>query len=340
MHPESFLLKYGCGEKKRRTTRREKRTEDTTMAFTPDTGGHKNARSDYYSVSPLALVVDWKKNISRGGQEPIVDDALIALAKDMIPRTGSGESPDGSSGQMAPVLCRRMHDRKVEVVGGFRRTRAGMYLIESGLCPDFKLKYVVSDMSDGEAALANLCENNLREDPRPAQTAFAIRQLTEDYGLGLPDVAMRLKMTEQWARELLKLLALPAVVLASVDAGETPVAAANELAKMPSEEQAETFKKIRGDGKKVTVKAVREKRAASAKKKAAATPEAAPVTVVIPHTMAQVKTFLKTKTYANRHGRAIAAAVLEFVAGTIDEEALEAAWDKAFPIESSAPAAK
>jgi hypothetical protein len=45
--------------------------------------------------------------------------------------------------------------------------RAALYLIDSGLCPDFKVKYVVSRLSDAEAALVNLSENIQREDPKP-----------------------------------------------------------------------------------------------------------------------------------------------------------------------------
>jgi len=87
--------------------------------------------------------VDWKKNLSRNGEEPPVDDALIELAKDMLPKKGQGDAQDGSSGQLNPILTRPLPDRRLEVIGGFRRMRAAMYLIESGLCPDFRVKYSV-----------------------------------------------------------------------------------------------------------------------------------------------------------------------------------------------------
>ena len=57
------------------------------MAFTAETGDHKVTRSDIFLVDPRALVVDWKKNLSRNGEEPHVDEALVELAKDMMPNT-------------------------------------------------------------------------------------------------------------------------------------------------------------------------------------------------------------------------------------------------------------
>ena len=60
-----------------------------------------------------------------------------------------------SSGQLNPILVRPLSDRRLEVIGGFRRMRAALWLKESGTCPDFKVKYIVSRLSDAEAALVN-----------------------------------------------------------------------------------------------------------------------------------------------------------------------------------------
>ena len=179
------------------------------MAFTAETGDHKVTRSDIFLVDPTALVVDWKKNLSRNGEEPPVDDALIELARDMMPKKGQGDGEDGTSGQLNPILTRPLPDRRLEVVGGFRRMRAALWLIESGTCPDFKVKYIVSRLSDAEAALVNLSENMQREDPKPIQLAHAVRSLTEDYGLTLKQVAGRLKRSESWLNNLLNLVMLP-----------------------------------------------------------------------------------------------------------------------------------
>src|SRR5882724_7473003 len=193
------------------------------MAFTASTGDHKVTRSDIFLVDPRALVVDWKKNLSRNGEEPPVDEALIELAKDMLPKKGQGDSEEGSSGQLNPILTRPLSDRRLEVVGGFRRMRAALWLIESGTCADFKVKYVVSRLSDAEAALTNLSENIQREDPKPIQLAHAVRSLVEDYGLTLKQVAGRLKRSESWLNNLLNIVMLPSGIQASVASGQTPV---------------------------------------------------------------------------------------------------------------------
>src|SRR3954468_1055975 len=209
------------------------------MAFTAETGEHKVTRSDIFLVDPRALVVDWRKNLSRNGEEPPVDDALIELARDMMPKKGQGDTEEGTSGQLNPILARPLSDRRLEVVGGFRRMRAALWLIESGTCADFKIKYVVSRLSDAEAALINLSENIQREDPKPIQLAHAVRALTEDYGLTLKQVAGRLKRSETWLSNLLNLVMLPSNIQASVASGQTPVSAAMELVKLPTDQQAE-----------------------------------------------------------------------------------------------------
>src|SRR3954471_8175704 len=216
-------------------------TRGATMAFTAETGDHKVTRSDIFLVDPRALVVDWKKNLSRNGEEPPVDAALMELARDMMPKRGQGDAEDGTSGQLNPILTRPLPDRRLEVVGGFRRMRAALWLVESGTCPDFRVKYTVSRLSDAEAALMNLSENLQREDPKPVQMAHAIRALTEDYGLTLKQVAGRLKRSETWCGNLMNLVMLPSAIQGSVASGETPVAAALELAKLPGDQQVAVF---------------------------------------------------------------------------------------------------
>src|SRR6478735_11532256 len=230
------------------------------MAFTAETGDHKVTRSDIFLVDRRALVVDWRKNLSRNGDEPSVDDGLIELARDMTPKKGQGDSEDGTSGQLNPILTRPLPDRRLEVIGGFRRMRAALWLIESGTCPDFKVKYTVSRLSDAEAALVNLSENLQREDPRPVQLAHAIRSLTEDYGLSMKQVAGRLKKSEAWCSSLINLVMLPTAIQASVANGQTPVSAALELVKLPGDKQVETFNVLAASGVKITAARVKEKR--------------------------------------------------------------------------------
>jgi ParB/RepB/Spo0J family partition protein len=293
-----------------------------TMAFTAETGDHKVTRSDIFLVDPRALVVDWKKNLSRNGEEPVVDDALIELAKDMMPKKGQGDSEDGSSGQLNPILTRPLPDRRLEVVGGFRRMRAALWLVESGTCPDFRVKYAVSRLSDAEAALINLSENLQREDPKPIQVAHAIRALVEDYGLSLKAVAGRLKRSETWCGNLLNLVMLPTPIQESVSAGQTPVSAALELTKLPGDQQIKVFDSLTGEGERITAAKVKAKRQEAHE----ATGEGGPV----PRTLKQLKAFLEGKTGPADPGHRLASYLLDYLAGKRSEEAMEKYWGRAF----------
>ena len=292
------------------------------MAFTASTGDHKVTRSDIFLVDPRALVVDWKKNLSRNGEEPPVDDALIELAKDMTPKKSQGDGEDGTSGQLNPILTRPLPDRRLEVVGGFRRMRAALWLIESGTCVDFKVKYVVSRLSDAEAALVNLSENMQREDPKPIQLAHAVRSLTEDYGLTLKQVAGRLKRSETWIGNLLNLVMLPSNIQASVASGQTPVAAALQLVKLPTDQQVAVFDALAHGGEKITAAKVRRKRQEAHEE----TGEGGPV----PRTLKQIKAFLEARIGPADPGHDLAAEVLEFLAGNRSEGEMGEFWDRAF----------
>ena len=137
--------------------------------------------------------------------------------------------------------------------------------IESGTCPDFKVKYIVSRLSDAEAALVNLSENIQREDPKPIQLAHAVRALTEDYGLTMKQVAGRLKRSEAWLSNLLNLVMLPTAIQESVANGKTPVSAALELTKLPTDKQVETFNDLAASGEKVTAAKVKAEAAGDAR---------------------------------------------------------------------------
>jgi len=292
------------------------------MAFTAETGDHKVTRSDIFLVDPRALVVDWKKNLSRNGEEPTVDDALIELARDMMPKKGQGDGEDGTSGQLNPILTRPLLDRRLEVVGGFRRMRAALWLVESGTCPDFRVKYVVSRMSDAEAALVNLSENIQREDPKPIQLAHAVRSLTEDYGMSLRQVAGRLKRSESWLNNLLNLVMLPSAIQGSVASGQIPVAAALELVKLPADQQAAVFDALAQGGERITASRVKAKR----QEVHEATGEGGPV----PRTMKQLKAFFEGKTGPADPGHRLALYLLDYIAGKRSDEAMDKYWDRSF----------
>ena len=200
--------------------------------------------------------------------------------------------------------------------------RAALWLKESGTCPDFKVKYIVSRLSDAEAALVNLSENIQREDPKPIQLAHAVRSLTEDYGLTLKQVAGRLKRSEAWLSNLLNLVMLPTAIQESVAKGKTPVSAALELVKLPTDKQVETFNDLASSGEKITAAKVREKRQEAHE----ATGQGGPV----PRNLKQLRTFLEGKTGPADPGHKLAAYMLDYLAGKRSDENMGKYWDKSF----------
>jgi ParB/RepB/Spo0J family partition protein len=313
------------------------------MAFTADTGDFVATRGqDNFLVDPRALIVDWKKNLSRGGEEPTVDEGLIALAKDMMPIAGPGESEQGTSGQLNPIVVRKLSDRRLEVIGGFRRMRAALWLIESGTCPDFKIKYNVSKWSDAEAALINLSENIQREDPKPIQLAHAVRLLTGDhYRLTLKDVAGRLKRSVNYLQQLLKLVELPAVIQESVASGETTVSAGIELTKLDGAAR-EVFDEIRATGGK-RVKAA-DVKAANIKRQET-TGVGGPIRRSYKEVLEKFTDFLQGKTgpLEDAGGRDLASALLNYIHALKDgtktvkqsqkvEKMAHNEWENFFPL--------
>jgi ParB/RepB/Spo0J family partition protein len=295
------------------------------MAMTVDTGEHKVTRSDIFLVDPRALIVDWHKNLSRGGVEPPVDEALMDLGRDMVPRKGPGDTAEGTSGQLNPILVRKLADRRLEVVGGFRRMRAALWLIESGECPDFKVKYVVSTLSDAEAALINMCENINREDTKPMQLAHAVRSFTEDYGMTIELLAGRFKRSAGYLTQLLNLVTLPSELQSSIINGETTVTAGLELAKLDGPVQREIFDEVKATGgKKVKVNEVK----AAVRKKKEEAGEATQKKL----TVRDVRDFLDFKSgpVEDETGRKVAELMLDFMDGKTTEEQTRKRWDRIF----------
>lgn len=313
-------------------------------------------RSTIYLVDPRELVVRWERNISRGGQPIQVDDALISLARDMKPR--QGEDGKLSSGQLQPVVCRPVPGKQgqLEVVGGYRRLRAALWLVESGECPDFTLKYTISRLTDAEAALANISENLQREEPKPIQMAHAIRTLTEDYGMTGKDIAARLKKSEAWVSATLKLVQVAPSIQAEIAADVIPATAGHELAKSDETTQkaivatikatggkvtADAVKKVKRDAQEAAQEATPETKAGKVESKAATSPGAAKEAAKpslkpskaedkpIPRTWKDLKTFLVdegTALDSTPRGKAVAQLLLDYMAGTKSEKAFTKEW--------------
>ena len=132
-----------------------------------------------------------------------------------------------------------------------------------------------------------------------------------------------MKRSEAWLSNLLNLVMLPTAIQESVANGKTPVSAALELTKLPTDKQVETFNDLAASGEKVTAAKVRQKRQETHE----STGQGGPV----PRTIKQLRSFLEGKTGAADPGHKLAAYLLDYLAGKKSDEQVMRYWDKAFP---------
>jgi len=272
--------------------------------------GESVKRNNFFLVNPHAITMRADRNISRDGFD-VVSDSIRQLAESMAPRE------DGGSGQISPIIVRPIDKDQLECVAGFRRLAAARYLIDSGICTDYKIKYVVMRLNDAEAALMNLTENMEREDPNPIQIANAIRCLNEDYGMSFKDISVKLKRPASTISNMVNLVSLPKSIQDSVIAGTTTVSAAIELARMPASEQAQAFEVAGSDGAKVT----------PARVKAAKATTSVDDTTPRPRTTKQVRAYLEGRTPVSALDAAFTKTFLGFLDGTASDREMDDLWD-------------
>jgi hypothetical protein len=138
----------------------------------------------------------------------------------------------------------------------------------------------------------------------------------------MKQVAGRLKRSETWCSNLLNLVMLPSAIQESVASGETPVSAALELVKMPTDQQVAVFDALAESGEKTTASRVKAKRQEAHE----ATGEGGPV----PRNLKQLKAFLEGKTGPAGPGHRLAAYLLDYLAGKRSDEAMAKYWDRVF----------
>lgn len=283
------------------------------MATTTKLGEYTATRSNLFSIEPMAIYVDWTKNLSRMGEEPPVDDELIKLALSMMPR--SDANPTGCE-QLNPITCRKNDDGVIEAILGYTRLKAALWLVESGTCSDFKINYVVKRLNDRQAAIANMNENIHRKTPHPIQTAHAIGRMMDEYAMTVEAVAETLGMSVGWCNNLLKLVSLPQELQDEVSDANLSATAAIELAKLPEAEQISTYKELAENDQRVT--AARVKEAGNPADKTAKGP------------LGKLKKFMEKKSHENEGGATLAEMIVQFLDNDVTTDELSRYWDAVF----------
>jgi ParB family transcriptional regulator, chromosome partitioning protein len=111
------------------------------------------------------------------------------------------------SGLAQPILVRPIADR-YELVVGERRTRAAKLLGWESI------PAVVKELSDVDAALLLLIEDQQRKDTKPLERARGCQRLMEKFALGQEEIAKRLGVDQSTVSRLLSLLEEPAEIQA------------------------------------------------------------------------------------------------------------------------------
>ena len=118
------------------------------------------------------------------------------------------------TGVIQPLIVRPVEGlpHQFEVVAGERRLRAAQM---AGLTV---VPAVVRHFSDQESIAISLIENIQREELTPADEARALRRLTDDFALTHEQIARAIGRSRVAVTNLLRLLELPAEVMAMMDA--------------------------------------------------------------------------------------------------------------------------
>jgi len=126
-------------------------------------------------------------------------------------------------GLLQPVVVRRAGHDRYQLIAGERRFRAAQ---RAGL---ERIPIVVRDADDGEALELALIENLQRENLNPVEEARAYQRLADEFGLGQEDIARRVGKNRSTVTNSLRLLQLPAEVLAQLEAGAITAGHARSL---------------------------------------------------------------------------------------------------------------
>lgn len=188
-------------------------------------------RGDLYFFDPKEIVVQETLN----GRWDAHDESDVAkLVK-------SFEEPDTNgapTGQLQPVQVRRLADKRVQLVLGFRRYKASVKYNE--LHPDnpMKLKAIVVEINDEEALRRNIIENRERKQTTPMDDAITQNRLREQYGWNDSRIATFYDVTPPYVGQLRKLLTLATDVQKLIHSRQLAVDAALGLADLPADIQA------------------------------------------------------------------------------------------------------
>lgn len=208
--------------------------------------GKDVGRTDIFHIMPIHILVDEALN---GRQQAHGDETVMDLARSIL-----------TFGQQQPVTVRRLANKKVQLVSGYRRWKA-VSLINTTLQPDnpVKLQCRVIEANDEEAFTRNLIENHDRESTTPIDDAHNIRRLREVYSWDDEKILALYRRSPAWLAQTTKLLQLPNKVQEEVSRGNLAKNDALDLTELSPAEQKEAMDEGRDDTGRIASGAVKER---------------------------------------------------------------------------------
>ena len=117
------------------------------------------------------------------------------------------------NGVITPITLRRV-DKGYEIIAGERRWRAAR---KAGLKT---IPAIVLDIDEKKAYQISMVENLQREDLSPIEEAQGFKKLMEEYNMTQDEVANAVSKSRPAVANAVRLLELPAVILAMVESGK------------------------------------------------------------------------------------------------------------------------
>jgi len=153
-----------------------------------------------------------------------------------------------AQGVIQPVLVRRIDGERYEIIAGERRVRAARL---AGLA---EVPVVIREVADSVAAAMALIENIQREDLNPLEEAQGLQRLIDDFSYSQEQAAQAVGRSRSAVANLLRLLALPALLQEMLHAGEIDMGHARALLALRGQPQLELARQVVHEG--LSVRAV------------------------------------------------------------------------------------
>ena len=147
-----------------------------------------------------------------------------------------------AQGVIQPIVVRRLHSGKYEIIAGERRWRA------SQLAGLHQIPALIKEISDEVAMALALIENIQRENLNAIEEASGIQRLMMEFGMSHQQLAETLGRSRSAITNLLRLLSLESEVKAMVERGELEMGHARALLALSSQEQIQCAKTIIAKG--------------------------------------------------------------------------------------------